>query len=201
MSDTNKAGSEYNPSIHGIDAIRVVAPKDPDRAHFITTVASFVAKDGSLFEQRLIAKEHANPQFDFLTFNEANERQREEHVFYKWRVYSFCQGDGFETWRTEPFVMSKDNGRYWVPPPMDRAAALREEQATAEREHVIRQQKAQRRRLMGRKEYVTGRQLEQAKFSRASGGAADGGAQMTDNEMKDFNSLTRKKLFIERCHL
>jgi len=197
-AEKSKTGSEYDPAVHGIDAIRVVAPKDPDRARFITTIASFVAKDGSLLEQRLILKESGNPNFSFLTYSEANERQREEHIFYKWRVYAFCQGDGFETWRTEPFVMLKDVGKYWVPPPVDRAAAMREEQAAMEREQQIRQQKAQRRRMMGRKDYMTGRQLEQAKFGRATGGAADGGARMTDNEMKDFHSLTREKLCASR---
>ena len=196
---TDKASDEYNPAIHGIDAIRVVAPKDPERARFITTIASFVAKDGSLLEQRLILKEAGNPKFDFLTYSESNERQREEHIFYKWRVYSFCQGDGFDTWRTEPFIMFKDNGKYWVPPPVDRAAAMREEQAAMEREQRIRQQKAQRRRMLGRKDFMmTGRQLEQAKYGRSSGGAADGSATLTDNEMKDFHSLTREKLCISR---
>ena len=197
-SEEHTAGSGYDPVIHGVDAIRVVAPRDQNRARFITTFASFVAKDGSLFEQRLMSKEFGNSKFDFLTFNEKNEVQKQEHVFYKWRVYAFCQGDGFETWRTDPFVMLKDNGRYWVPPPVDSAAAMREEQAVIEREQRIRQQKAQRRRMMGRKDYMTGRQLEQAKFGRASGGAADGGARMTDNEMKDFNSLTREKLCASR---
>lgn len=198
QTENSDTPSGYDPAVHGVDAIRVVAPRNPGRARFISSVASFVAKDGSVFEQRLIEKESGNPVFDFLTFNSTNELQREEHVFYKWRVYSFCQGDGFETWRTEPFIMQGAMGRYWIPPPVDRAAALREKQMATEREQAIRQQKSQRRRMMSRKDYLTGRQLEQAKFGRASWGAADGGATMTDTEIAEFNSLTREKLCASR---
>jgi U2-associated protein SR140 len=53
-------------SLGGSDAIQVVIPKDPKRARFITTIASFVAKDGSLLEQRFIAQEFQNPNFSFF---------------------------------------------------------------------------------------------------------------------------------------
>eukprot|EP00544_Gedaniella_sp_CCMP2646_P014151 CAMPEP_0202482680 /NCGR_PEP_ID=MMETSP1361-20130828/2055_1 /ASSEMBLY_ACC=CAM_ASM_000849 /TAXON_ID=210615 /ORGANISM="Staurosira complex sp., Strain CCMP2646" /LENGTH=548 /DNA_ID=CAMNT_0049110649 /DNA_START=214 /DNA_END=1860 /DNA_ORIENTATION=- len=180
----------------GSDAIQVVIPEDSKRARFITTIASFVAKDGSLLEQRFIAQEFQNPNFSFLTYNESmNSQQKEEHLFYKWRVYAFCQGDGLQTWRMEPFQMFADSaGRFWIPPPVNRAAAMQEEQASIEREERIRQQKAQRRRGR-RNEYLTGRQLEQARYS---GGAADGSAQMTENELKDFHTLTRDKLCASR---
>jgi U2-associated protein SR140 len=186
-------------SLGGSDAIQVVIPKDPKRARFITTIASFVAKDGSLLEQRLIAQEFQNPNFSFLTYNESmNSQQKEDHLFYKWRVYAFCQGDGLQTWRMEPFQMFADNhrGRFWIPPPVNRAAAMQEEQASVEREQRIRQQKAQRRRGR-RNEYLTGRQLEQAR-SYSGGSAADGSAQMTENELKDFRALTRDKLCASR---
>jgi U2-associated protein SR140 len=111
QNEDNNICPGYDPGVHGMDAIQVVAPSDPDRARFISSVASFVANDGSVFEERLIEKETGHPVFDFLIFNKTNERQRGEHVFYKWRVYSFCQGDGFETWRTEPFIMLAANGR------------------------------------------------------------------------------------------
>jgi U2-associated protein SR140 len=63
---------------------------------------------------------------------------------------------------------------------------------------MIRQQKSQRRRMMERKDYLTGRQLERAKFGRASGGAEDGGLRMTDTEMTQFNLLAREKLCASR---
>eukprot|EP00405_Crypthecodinium_cohnii_P056123 CAMPEP_0206618122 /NCGR_PEP_ID=MMETSP0325_2-20121206/60048_1 /ASSEMBLY_ACC=CAM_ASM_000347 /TAXON_ID=2866 /ORGANISM="Crypthecodinium cohnii, Strain Seligo" /LENGTH=68 /DNA_ID=CAMNT_0054140247 /DNA_START=1 /DNA_END=203 /DNA_ORIENTATION=+ len=36
-------------------------------------------------------------------------------VYYRWRVFSFAQGDSEDQWRTEPFQIY-DNGPLWQPP-------------------------------------------------------------------------------------
>ena len=97
---------KYEASIHGQDAIVVKIPADRDRSRFISTVAFFVSKDGSHLENRLSQRENQNPKFNFLSLPEnATEEERSEHIFYRWRVFAFCQGDGYSSWRTEPFVM------------------------------------------------------------------------------------------------
>ena len=134
----------YDPLQHSAEAIVVKAPSDTRRMQFISTVASFVAKDGSILEQKLIETQSFNSDFRFLTPYEEdttsngtsvedNERF-EEHIFYRWRVYAFAQGDGFNSWRTEPFVMFQPYGRYWIPPPLNTQAAQKEEESEKRRE-------------------------------------------------------------------
>lgn len=38
-----------------------------------------------------------------------------EHYYYRWKIYSFTQGDRMEVWRTLPFQMI-ENGPVWIPP-------------------------------------------------------------------------------------
>ena len=126
-------GPTYDPAKHSAEAITVIAPTDPRRLKFITTVASFVAKDGSVLVQKLIETQSFNLDFRFLTprdddddavhpfssDNDDDDVRFEEHVFYRWRGYSFAQGDGFSSWRTDPFVMFELHGRFWIPPPAE----------------------------------------------------------------------------------
>jgi U2-associated protein SR140 len=200
-SDISKA-QPYEASVHSADAIRVEMPTDPNRYHFITTVASYVSKDGSNLERALIASEGGNPLFNFLTLKAASEQQRKEHLFYRWRVYSFCQGDSYSIWRAEPFVMFHPQGRYWIPPPLDKKAGIQETENKDERTEVLRQEKDKRRQHQGTREYLTGRQLERAKGGRRKGkcGAMnyDGGAKLTDEELYQFHLLVSRKLSISR---
>ena len=98
----------YDPMKDGKTAIRVIPPSDAYRLQFISTVASFVAKDGSLLEKKLIAKESSNPVFSFLDntiknittkLSNAEKIEHQERVFYRWRVFAFNQGDGWNSWR------------------------------------------------------------------------------------------------------
>jgi U2-associated protein SR140 len=175
-------------------SIRVVPPQDKQRAHFISTVASFVAKDGEQFERMLIHEELSNTDLKFLALSsDANETTKQENVFYKWRVYSFCQGDGFHTWRTEPFTMFQPNGCSWIPPPLDVEAARKEVEESKRKEEEIRKQKQQRRFQSAKRGLTTGRQLEQARR-----GAADAGARLTDHELTEFDRLFKQTLCASR---
>lgn len=192
----------FDPEVHGKNAIRVQIPQPPVRAHFISTIASFVAKDGAIFEKRLLELEATNPAFQFLgvppelekgaPLNVQEQADLEEHIFYRWRVYSFCQGDGFNAWRAEPFQMFQPNGKFWIPPSLNREAALQEEQERKQREEAIEQQKKQRRRRM-----MTGRQFERSS-ARGPGSVADGSAKLAPEELEEFNLLVRKQLCASR---
>lgn len=191
----------YDEKKHGEDAVHVVMPEPAARAHFIATVASYVAKDGDVLERKLIELEYANPKFAFLSMpnntgeaihaRDQKKKQEVEHIFYRWRVYAFCQGDGFNVWRTEPFMMIRPNGFFWIPPAINQEAARKEEEDRKMREEDIAQQKKKRRRI------TTGRQLEQAR-KRGLAGAADGGAKLTREEADEFNLLVRKQLTASR---
>ena len=193
----------YDQQKHESGAIRVQVPSSPARAQFISTVASFVAKDGTALENKLMQLEANNPDFAFLSVppqpadhsppNIVDDRDKmfAEHIFYRWRTFAFCQGDSFNLWRTEPFMMVR-GGNFWIPPALDAHAARQEELEQKMRENVIEQQKKERRRRV-----LTGRQLEQARRGGLAG-AAEGGAQLTREEIAQFNLLFREKLCASR---
>jgi U2-associated protein SR140 len=172
----------YDPVKHSADAIVVIAPADVLRLKFISTIASFVAKDGSVLEQKLIEAESSNPHFQFLSHGDGDEVRMAEHIFYRWRVYSFCQGDGENIWRTEPFVMFEPLGRWWIPPPLNAEAARMEEEAAKRREKDRVAAQEERRRLAQKKEFT-----ERARFSR-------GELKLNNWERETFTDLLRKKL-------
>mmetsp|Transcript_5774 Transcript_5774/g.13839 ORF Transcript_5774/g.13839 Transcript_5774/m.13839 type:complete len:591 (-) Transcript_5774:758-2530(-) len=179
----------YDPKIHASRAILVEIPSDQSRFHFISTAASYVAKDPEI-EQRLKDEEGGNPLFDFLMpWGDSDELEKEK-VFYRWRVYSFCQGDTYSIWRTEPFVMFP-NGRYWLPPALDTDAVEREKANAAEKERHARQQKEDR----ANRELMTGRQFERRK---RRGDFGSNSSKLNPEELDRFDKLVRKKLSLSR---
>mmetsp|Transcript_6803 Transcript_6803/g.18989 ORF Transcript_6803/g.18989 Transcript_6803/m.18989 type:complete len:556 (-) Transcript_6803:887-2554(-) len=188
---------KYDAAIHAAGAIRVIPPTDPYRRKFIATVASFIAKDGSLLEQKIAERESNNPKFSFLTNTcsvlQTEEEYQQELIFYRWRVYAFAQGDGFDHWQTQPFVMVLPNGRFWFPPALDAAAAAKEVAEAKFREADIRSKQEERKKLNEQRQFMTGRQLEHAKFGGISS-ASEGAAKLNDWEMEKFDELFRKKL-------
>ena len=204
----------YDPINDGPNAIQVIPPTDLYRLRFITTVASFVAKDGSLLEKKLIERESSNPLFSFLvddydynktkTWEQMSDLEQEhmrERVFYRWRVFSFNQGDGFNSWRTDPFIMLYPKGRWWIPPLLNQEAAQREEELAKQKEDDILRKMKERRRISNKKDFKTGRQLEHAKFGNVPGAGKNdggGGAKLNDWEKEKFQNLLKKKLCASR---
>lgn len=192
-------GPIYDPTQHSFDAIVVEAPADPRRLKFITTVASFVAKDGSILEQKLIETQSFNPEFQFLTprdditlptSNSDDEERFDEHIFYRWRVYSFSQGDGFNSWRTDPFVMFEPRGRFWIPPQLNTAAAQEEEEAEKRRENKIQAAQEERRKMTGKKQdcITTGAGMRRTNMEKG------GAIKLNEWERKQFDELLRENL-------
>jgi len=52
---------------------------------------------------------------DLLIINKTFFFQCNEHIYYRWRLFSILQGDRIETWREEPFAMYL-SCPVWVPP-------------------------------------------------------------------------------------
>eukprot|EP00871_Galdieria_phlegrea_P002074 jgi/Galph1/2868/GphlegSOOS_G1540.1 len=98
--------------------IDVLAPFDLQRRREIDLLAFYVAKEGYPFEC-LVAEREKNldtqgrSRFRFLF--DVRERDSAENIYYRWKVYSLCQGDMESRWRTVPFVMYQD-GASWRPP-------------------------------------------------------------------------------------
>eukprot|EP01119_Soliformovum_irregulare_P012497 TRINITY_DN3248_c0_g3_i5.p1 TRINITY_DN3248_c0_g3~~TRINITY_DN3248_c0_g3_i5.p1 ORF type:complete len:396 (+),score=100.47 TRINITY_DN3248_c0_g3_i5:694-1881(+) len=92
--------------------ISVVIPTDPKVKHVIDQTATFVAKDGIVFEKYLrMDNQNQSQQFNFLW-----EEGSALNQYYKWRTYSLLQGDTLYQWRSLPFQMYQQ-GPLWQPPP------------------------------------------------------------------------------------
>jgi len=189
---------EFVPTQDLPTAINVVVPQDPNRLKFITTVASFVSKDGSILERKIMDRESNNPQFAFLFPPDHHEQImpiagacnsetiQDERIFYRWRVYTFTQGDMNNAWNTKPFQMFR-GGRWWIPPPLvDREAAQLEEDRLQKRELDILQKKEERKKAVeniNAATVKTGRQLEHVKFG------ATNVVKLTAYEKEKFSKL------------
>lgn len=189
VADTLRSTLQQHPSlvVDAKHAIHVVIPANRERANWISTVASFVAKDGAQFEQLLLQQHEPNdPHWNFLSpaLFLSNDTLRQEHAFYKWRVYAFCQGDGASSWNTAPFVMIQPNGCTWYPPPLDLTAAQRETEERRNKEEAIRSLKEQRR-LTKRD-----RPIELARRSDS--------ARLTESELAEMHRLFQEKLSLSR---
>jgi len=195
--------------------VRVVPPKNPTRAHFISIVASYVARDGAILEKRLMEKEEHTPQFAFLRPLDVHRTSREaleETIFYRWRVYAYTQNDGINSWNTKPFQMFAPDGQWWIPPPlMDVRAAEEELLHKHQKEEELKVLQEQRRVLLkNKKDYLTGRQLEHAKLSKLmykgevgnvnvlSIKSKQGEDELTEEAYEQFEDLFFKKLTCSR---
>lgn len=93
--------------------VRVVPPTDRlvlDRIH---KTIEYVIKEGPVFEAIIIARENKNPTYSFLYDN-----QSQEHIYYRWKLYSILHGDNPFEWRTDEFRMF-EGGSMWKPPPLN----------------------------------------------------------------------------------
>ena len=92
----------------------VALPDTAKRRYIIDATAFYVARDGYEFEDLIRKKQANNADFAFLF----DDKSPAEHVYYRWRVWSLCNGDSLKSWRVEPFLMTM-NGPLWIPPPTE----------------------------------------------------------------------------------
>ncbi|KAI8138308.1 hypothetical protein BJV82DRAFT_299808 [Fennellomyces sp. T-0311] len=90
--------------------ISVVKPTNMQNVKIIHRMIERVIKHGPAFEAIIMDREKDNVKFRFLF-----DHMSEEHVYYRWKLYSLLQGDTKSQWRTEPFQMF-EGGAWWVPP-------------------------------------------------------------------------------------
>ena len=104
----------------------VMFPTESPVCFIIDTLARYVIKDGTDFEQLILEAEYDNPEYHFL-----RNVHSPEHLFYRWRLWSLCNDDELSKWRTEPFVMIKE-GPLLIPPPLHAMTATPHEMTAAQ---------------------------------------------------------------------
>ena len=85
--------------------VRVVQPSERTVLTTIHRVIEFIVREGPMFEAMLMQREKGNPTFRFLFDNRSNE-----HVYFRWKLYSILQGETPTQWRTKEFRMFE--GKY-----------------------------------------------------------------------------------------
>ncbi|KAA8587032.1 hypothetical protein FQN60_000868 [Etheostoma spectabile] len=70
----------------------------------------FVVREGPVFEAIIMNKEKSNPDYKFLFDNKS-----QDHVYYRWKLFSILQGQSPTEWRTADFRMFR-GGSMWRPP-------------------------------------------------------------------------------------
>uniref|UniRef100_A0A8C1W938 Zgc:163098 n=1 Tax=Cyprinus carpio TaxID=7962 RepID=A0A8C1W938_CYPCA len=90
--------------------VTVVIPTERNLLGLIHRMIEFVVREGPMFEAIIMSREKNNPDFRFLFDNKS-----QEHVYYRWKLYSILQGENPNKWRTSPFRMFR-GGSLWKPP-------------------------------------------------------------------------------------
>lgn len=76
----------------------------------IHRMIEFVVREGPLFEAMIMNKEKNNPEYRFLFDNKS-----QDHVYYRWKLFSILQGESPTKWRTAEFRLFR-GGSLWRPP-------------------------------------------------------------------------------------
>uniref|UniRef100_A0A146Y2S7 U2 snRNP-associated SURP motif-containing protein n=1 Tax=Fundulus heteroclitus TaxID=8078 RepID=A0A146Y2S7_FUNHE len=90
--------------------VKVVIPTERNLLFLIHRMIEFVVREGPLFEAMIMNKEKNNPDYRFLFDNKS-----QDHVYYRWKLFSILQGESPTKWRTAEFRLFR-GGSLWRPP-------------------------------------------------------------------------------------
>ncbi|KAM3869216.1 U2 snRNP-associated SURP motif-containing protein [Diretmus argenteus] len=90
--------------------VKVVIPTERNLLVLIHRMIEFVVREGPMFEAMIMSKERNNPDFRFLFDNKG-----QDHVYYRWKLFSILQGESPTEWKTTDFRLFR-GGSIWRPP-------------------------------------------------------------------------------------
>ncbi|KAM9332444.1 LOW QUALITY PROTEIN: U2 snRNP-associated SURP motif-containing protein [Pholidichthys leucotaenia] len=93
--------------------VKVVIPTERNLVTIIHRMIEFVVREGPMFEAIIMNREKNNPDFKFLFDNKS-----QDHVYYRWKLFSILQGESLTEWRTTDFRMFR-GGSLWRPPSLN----------------------------------------------------------------------------------
>ncbi|XP_056252799.1 U2 snRNP-associated SURP motif-containing protein [Seriola aureovittata] len=106
--------------------VKVVIPTERNLLFLIHRMIEFVVREGPVFEAIIMNKEKNNPEYRFLFDNKS-----QDHVYYRWKLFSILQGESPTEWRTTDFRMFR-GGSLWRPPVLNNYSQKGEERAEVE---------------------------------------------------------------------
>merc|ERR1739848_926493 len=98
----NAIASPADPHNFAESCVKVVQPEEKQVRLLIHRTIEFVLKYGAKFKKQLATKEARNPAFQFLTDYQSNE-----HIYYRWRLWSLSHGETVTRWSEEPYKIIK----------------------------------------------------------------------------------------------
>uniref|UniRef100_A0AAX7V4X2 U2 snRNP-associated SURP domain containing n=1 Tax=Astatotilapia calliptera TaxID=8154 RepID=A0AAX7V4X2_ASTCA len=138
--------------------VKVVIPTERNLLFLIHRMIEFVVREGPVFEAIIMNKEKNNPHYRFLFDNKS-----QDHVYYRWKLFSILQGESPTEWRTTDFRMFR-GGSLWRPPSLNsysqRSEERQEEEDDVSHEEEVKkgQLRAEQRLEMLLKELAAGRE-------------------------------------------
>ncbi|XP_060942551.1 U2 snRNP-associated SURP motif-containing protein [Limanda limanda] len=90
--------------------VKVVIPTERNLLLLIHRMIEFVVREGPVFEAIIMNKEKNNTDYKFLFDNKS-----QDHVYYRWKLFSILQGESPTEWRTTDFRLFR-GGSLWRPP-------------------------------------------------------------------------------------
>uniref|UniRef100_A0A3Q3EBD9 Zgc:163098 n=1 Tax=Labrus bergylta TaxID=56723 RepID=A0A3Q3EBD9_9LABR len=108
--------------------VKVVIPTDRNLLLLIHRMIEFVVREGHVFEAVIMSKELNNPDYRFLFNNKS-----QDHVYYRWKLFSILQGESPTEWRTTDFRMFR-GGSIWRPPVLNSYSQRDEDRAEVREE-------------------------------------------------------------------
>uniref|UniRef100_A0A3P9CK96 Zgc:163098 n=1 Tax=Maylandia zebra TaxID=106582 RepID=A0A3P9CK96_9CICH len=106
--------------------VKVVIPTERNLLFLIHRMIEFVVREGPVFEAIIMNKEKNNPHYRFLFDNKS-----QDHVYYRWKLFSILQGESPTEWRTTDFRMFR-GGSLWRPPSLNSYSQRSEERQEEE---------------------------------------------------------------------
>ncbi|TMS13758.1 U2 snRNP-associated SURP motif-containing protein [Larimichthys crocea] len=106
--------------------VKVVIPTERNLLFLIHRMIEFVVREGHVFEAVIMNREKNNPDYRFLFDNKS-----QDHVYYRWKLFSILQGESPTEWRTTDFRMFR-GGSIWRPPILNSYSQRGEDRAEAE---------------------------------------------------------------------
>ncbi|XP_051256755.1 U2 snRNP-associated SURP motif-containing protein isoform X2 [Dicentrarchus labrax] len=106
--------------------VKVVIPTERNLLFLIHRMIEFVVREGHVFEAVIMNKEKNNPDYRFLFDNKS-----QDHVYYRWKLFSILQGESPTEWRTTDFRMFR-GGSVWRPPVLNDYSQRGEDSAEVE---------------------------------------------------------------------
>ncbi|KAM3600808.1 uncharacterized protein V6R79_002768 [Siganus canaliculatus] len=108
--------------------VKVVIPTERNLLFLIHRMIEFVVREGHVFEAIIMDREKKNPDYRFLFDNKS-----QDHVYYRWKLFSILQGESPTEWRTADFRMFR-GGSLWRPPVLNKYSQRGDDRAELEEE-------------------------------------------------------------------